>query len=345
MVPSGLPTIGVPIFPVAYIPHLIGSAAGLALVTFTSMMLTARSFASKNGYDLDADREFAALGAANVAAALSQSFAISGADSRTAVSDAAGGKTQVTGLVAAASLAIVLLFLTGPLRYVPIAALGAVLMLASVSLVDVATMKMLWRLDRVDLASSVLVTLGVVALGAIDAILLAVTAAVIRYVRFVSHPKAEVLGRVPGLPGFHNVDRHPDAVTTPGFLLFRFNGPIVFFNAPHFKRSLLAAFEAAGPGVRWVVIDMVPIPLVDATGFFVFEETDRFLRERGAMIVGAGRMSEWLEWHSKRGFTYHVEEDRLFPDLETSVEALAGRELPERSEDRDRTKSTRNGGS
>ncbi len=322
-VPSGLPHIGLPVFPLAALPHLIGSAAGLALVTFTSMMLTARSFASKNGYDLDADREFAALGAANVAAALSQSFAISGADSRTAVSDAAGGKTQVTGLVAAASLAVVLLFLTGPLRNVPVAALGAVLMLASVSLVDLGTLRMLWTIDRVDLFISLFVTFGVVVFGAIDAILVAVAAAVVRYVRFVSRTRTEILGKVPGLPGFHAVDRHPEAQLTPGLVLFRFNGPVVFFNAPHFKRTLLGAVDAAGPDVRWVVLDMIPIPLVDATGLFSFDETARALRTRGVRFVAAGRMTEWRDWSRKRGFTEPDELALGFPDLESAWEAFA----------------------
>ena len=111
----------------------------------------------------------AALGAANIAAALSQSFAISGADSRTAMNDASGGRTQVTGLVAAATIAVVLLFLTEPLRYVPIAALGAVLIKASLSLLDFKTLRRLYRLDRQELALSLLATLGVTWVGAIPA--------------------------------------------------------------------------------------------------------------------------------------------------------------------------------
>jgi len=113
-VPAGLPVLKVPHFPLSVVPSLLGDAAGLALVTFSSMMLTSRSFASKNRYDIDADREFAALGTANIASALSRGFAVSGADSRTAMSDATGGRTQVTGLVAAATIAVVLLFFTGP---------------------------------------------------------------------------------------------------------------------------------------------------------------------------------------------------------------------------------------
>ena len=136
-VPAGLPPLRWPTFPLDHLPSLVAEAAGLALVLFTSGTLTARSFASRGGYDIDVDRELAAYGAANIASALSQGFAVTGADSRTAMGVAAGGRTQVTGLVAAAAIAIVLLFLTEPLQYVPIAALGAVLMFAAFSLFDV----------------------------------------------------------------------------------------------------------------------------------------------------------------------------------------------------------------
>jgi MFS superfamily sulfate permease-like transporter len=237
----------------------------------------------------------------------------------------------VTGLVAAASLGVILLFLTGPLRYVPVAALGAVLMLASLSLADLGTLRMLWKIDRVELFISLFVTLGVVAFGAIDAILVAVAAAVIRYVRFVSRPKTEVLGKVPGLPGFHGVDRHPDAETTPGLVLFRFNGPVVFFNAPHFKRSLLDAVDSAGPGVRWVVVDMIPIPLVDATGHFVVQEVVRALKTRGTTLVVAGRMTEFREWGRKRGYTKADDHSALFPDLESATAAFGAGKEPERN--------------
>src|SRR5436305_5975894 len=135
-VPAGLPPLSVPSFPPELLPTLCASAAGVALIGFSSMMLTARSFAAKNRYEIDSDREFAALGAANVAAAISQGFAVSGADSRTAMSDASGGRTRVTGLVTAVSIALVLLFFTGPVQFVPVTALGSVLVKAAVSLLD-----------------------------------------------------------------------------------------------------------------------------------------------------------------------------------------------------------------
>ena len=228
-VPAGLPSLRFPVFPAEHIPKLIAEGAGLALILFSSGMLTARSFAEKNHYDIDVDREFAAFGAANIASAISQGFAVTGADSRTAMADSAGGRSQVTGLVAAASIAMVLLFLTTPLQYVPVPALGAVLVFASFNLFDVATLRRIWRIDRTELVLSVITTLGVVAFGAIEAILLAVSLALVRFVRAVARPKDEVLGIVEGA-GWHS-DRSGigKARTIPGVVVYRFSSPITFF--------------------------------------------------------------------------------------------------------------------
>jgi high affinity sulfate transporter 1 len=295
-VPAGLPMVRIPRFPLDVVPTLLGDAAGLALVTFSSMMLTSRSFASKNRYDVDADREFAALGAANIASALSKGFAVSGADSRTAMGDSAGGRTQVTGLVAAAGIGIVLLFFTRPLRYVPVAALGAVLVKAALSLVDVPSLRTIYRINRREFALSIIAMLGVVAVGAIRAILFAVVLAIVGFVRLTFRPKVEILGEVKGFPGLHSIERHPEAVTTPGLMLFRFNAPIVFFNAPYFKREVLAAATAAGPSLKWLVIDMLPITMIDSTGLFAAEELCETLKEQGVVLSAVGRQTEWRLW-------------------------------------------------
>ena len=317
-VPAGLPKLGFPQFSAGLLPQLFGDAAGLALVSFSSMMLTSRGFASKNRYDIDPDREFAALGAANIAAAISQGFAVSGADSRTAMNDAAGGRTQVAGLVAAATVATVLLLFTGPLQYVPVAALGVVLVKAAMSLVDLVGLKKLFRIDRTEFALSLMATLGVVAVGAIRAILFCVVLALVRFVRLVSRPKVEVLGQVEG-GGFHVLEHYPNAVAVPGLLLLRFNAPIVFFNAPFFKREVLAAADGCGAALKWLVIDMIPVTMVDATGIYTFEEILHTLAARGVVLGTAGRQTEWREWAEKRQFKPGSSGARIFSTL---VDAL-----------------------
>jgi high affinity sulfate transporter 1 len=319
VVPAGLPSMQFPSFPIELLPELCAEAAGVALIGFSSMMLTARSFAAKNRYEIDADREFAALGAANLAAAVSQGFAVSGADSRTAMSDAAGGRTRVTGLVTAAAVAAVLLFFTGPLQYVPIAALGAVLVKAAFSLLDLKALKTFYRMDRRELALSLLATLGVAAVGAVQAILVVIILALLRFVRLASRPKAEILGAVPEVPGFHSIERHPTAETIPGLLLFRFNGPIVFFNSPFFKRSVLDAIEAASPPVKWFVLDSIPVTMLDLTGLQVTAELIATLRTRGIRFVAAGRETEWKQWLQSKGLNPGY---CSFPTLRSAVRAF-----------------------
>jgi high affinity sulfate transporter 1 len=321
-VAGALPHLRMPAFRIDMLPDLFAEAAGVALVSFSSLMPTARSFAAKNGYEVDGDREMSALGLANIGSAFSQGFAISSADSRTAVGDAAGSKSQVTGLVAAAAIAMVLIFLTGFLQYIPTATLGAVLVSAALHLIDVKTLKTLWQIDRREVGLSTLATLGVVGVGAIQAILVAVALAVIRFVRLISRPRVEILGTVKDLAGFHAVDRHETVNTTPGLLLFRFNAPIVFFNAAYFKRQAMMAADAEGAGLKWFVLDMIPITMIDATGLFAIDELMTTLTARGVRCVAAGRQAEWQRWLRDRRLDMQVLKATVFPTLRQALQAF-----------------------
>jgi high affinity sulfate transporter 1 len=321
-VPAGLPSFHLPSVPLDVLPELLGDAAGIALIVFASAMLTARSFAAKNGYDINADRDFAAIGVANIASALSQGFAVSGADSRTAMSDAAGGRTQVTGLVSAVVVALVLLFFTEPLKYVPIPALGAVLVMAALSLVDIETLRMLWRVSKSELAISIIATLGVVAYGAINAILFVVVLALLRFVKIVARPVCEVLGEEEGLAGFHDITNHPAARTIPGLCLFRFNSALVFFNAPYFKQMVLQAAKAAGPSLRWLVIDTMTITSSDVTGRYMLVEVERELSARGITLVLAGRQTEIQKRLQQKEFEEIKLKLKVFATLRQAVRAF-----------------------
>src|SRR6516162_960640 len=321
-VPAGLPQLHWPTVPLQDIPSLAADAAGLALVVFTSGTLTARSFAAKGGYRIDVDREFAAFGAANISSALSQGYAVTGADSRTAVGVAAGGHTQVTGLVAAMTIAAVLLFLTEPLRYVPVASLGAVLIFAAFSLFDVGTLREIWKYDRLEVGLSLVTTAGVVAVGAINGILFAVALALARFVKQTARPRDEVLGKVEGLAGFHSIERHGTAARTfPGLVLFRFNGPLTFFNADYFKQRALAAADAGGTDLRWFVIDAIPIGDIDVNGLYVLRDLNVELEARGTTLILAGRRTEFLMWLQEIGLNRTEWDHRLFPTLTQALKA------------------------
>src|SRR5262249_14415769 len=152
-------------------------------------------------------------------------------------------------------------------------------------------LKALFHIDRREFALSVVATIGVVGVGAVKAILVAVLLAIVRFVRLVCRPKIEILGSVPGFPGLHSIERHEAASTVPGLLLFRFNAPIVFFNAPYFKRVALATAQATGPKLKWFVIDMIPITLIDATGLYAASELVSRLAENGITFCAAGRQT------------------------------------------------------
>jgi high affinity sulfate transporter 1 len=321
-VPAGLPSFVVPRFSFDTLDTLAVDAAGIALISFCSATLTARSFAAKNGYDIEDDRELSAIGAANIASALSHGFAISGADSRTAMNDMAGGRTQLASIVAAAAIAFVLIFLTGPLRFVPTAALGAVLVMAAISLVDITTVKALWSEARGEFAICIVATVGVVALGSLKGIMLAVALALFRFIRLVARPSYEVLGRVDGMKGFHSTARHPDARCTPGLCLFRFNSPIVFFNARYFKRTALDVVAETVPKPQWLVLDALAVTGVDVTGRHALEELREELGQRGVSLVLAGRRTQRLDWLHKHGMDDVTAAQLHFPTLRAAVRSF-----------------------
>ena len=321
-VPSGLPSPTLPLVPLESIPKLLGSAAGLALVLFTSGTITSRSFASRGGYDVDVDRELVAYGAANIASSLSQGFVVTGADSRTAMAVTAGGKTQVTGLVAAAVIALVLLFFTGPLQFVPLAALGVVLISAALSLLDFSSLRQFWRMDRREFGLSLVTTAGVVAVGSINGILVAVALAIVRFVKHTARPSVELLGKEKGLPGLHSIDRHTSAEAIPGMVLFRFNAPLVFFNADHFKQCALKAAQASDDGLRWFVIDTIPISDIDLNGLAVLKDLQQRLASQNVKLVLAGRQSEIGAGLQRIGEPVENVSELTFPTLRQAVNAF-----------------------
>ena len=323
-VPAGLPMPSLPMVPLETMPKLLASAAGLALVLFTSGTITSRSFASRGGYDVDVDRELVAYGAANIAASLGGGFVVTGAASRTAMAVTAGGKTQVTGLVAAAMIAVVMLFFTGSLQFVPLAALGVVLISAALSMLDFSSLRQFWRMDRREFGLSMVTTAGVVVVGSINGILVAVALAIVRFVKHTARPSVELLGKEKGLPGLHSIDRHTSAKAIPGLVLFRFNAPLVFFNADHFKQCALKAAKASGEDLRWFVIDTIPISEIDINGVVVLKDLKQRLASQNVQLVLAGRQSEFVTRMRHMGEPAENVSELTYPTLRQAVNAFHG---------------------
>jgi MFS superfamily sulfate permease-like transporter len=333
-VPPGLPTLAWPELDREAVRPLVLGALGVALLSFSNAMVVARSFAAKGRYEVDADREFFALGACQLAAGLSQGFAVSGTESRTAMNHSMGGRSPAAGLVAAVVMAAVLIFLTGPLAHLPQAALGAILVMAAIGLFDVREMRHLWQVSWQEFAVAVVTMLGVVALGVLDGILVAVLLSILFLLGRASRPPDAVLGRVEGLRGWHSVSRHQGAETQPGLVLYRFGAAIVFFNAPHFKKRVLELASEI-EGTRWLVVDGSPINTIDATGAEVVADLAEALRQRGVRLGFANLRTEVREVLERAGVNARVGEDAFYATLNSArraFEAQLGGPSPARDE-------------
>ena len=321
-VPAGLPALGwAPIDPDHVVPLVTGAAA-LALVSFTSGMVTARSFAERSHYEIDVDREFVALGACNIAAGLSQGFAVTGADSRTAINDAMGGKTQVAGLVAAGAIAMVLLFFTAPLQYLPGSALAAVLISAGIGLFDWRALVRFYRIREGEFLVCVAAMLGVVALGALQGIGLAVALAMIVLLARSSRPSDTTLGLVAGRPGFSDLAGADGAAAVPGAVFFRFNASVIFYNAAYFKRRALAAAQAR-PDARWLIVDGAPIVHLDSTGAEALVALADRLRARGVRLGLAALLPQARRVLDRSGALERLGADALFQTLAGALAAAS----------------------
>jgi high affinity sulfate transporter 1 len=304
-VPAGLPSLHIATFEPTTFKTLFADAAGIALVSFTSGVLTAKSFARRNRYEINANQELIAFGASNIASGLAQGFPVTGADSRTAVNNAMGGKTQLVGIVAAGSMLLILFLLTEPLGYVPTAALAAVIMVSAVGLFDFKELRNLYEISHRELLLSVATTLGVLILGVLPGVLLAVALSLFWLLTVVSRPHDGVLGRVKRIKGFHNLADFPDATTIPGLILYRFDANLVFFNADYFRDRVRATIAAAKIPVEWVVVDASSINVVDITALQKIDELREELAAQGIVLATArAKRNLWKffnhDWGMKR---------------------------------------------
>lgn len=258
-------------------------------------------------------------------AGLLQGFAISGADSRTAVNDSVGGKSQVTGLIAAGLLVLVLLFLTAPLALLPITVLAAVLVNAAIGLFDLPGLLKLRRISRPEFVLTIVTLLGVITVGVLPGVVVAVVLALLQLLKRASQPHDAILGRVAGTGGFHDIASHATAETFPGLVIYRFDSSLVFFNSDYFRSRVKTMVGKSGPDVRVFVLDAETIPLVDTTGAASLDEVRRDLSERGIVFAIAAAKGPVRDMLDRTGLTQQIGEARFFPTIESAVAALMAR--------------------
>ncbi|WP_313047662.1 SulP family inorganic anion transporter [Pseudomonas soli] len=319
-VPAGIPELAWPQSSLAETKSLLRDALGIATISFCSAMLTARSFAARHGYAINANHEFLALGVSNLAAGISQGFAISGADSRTAVNDMVGGKSQLVGIIAALVIALILLFFTAPMAWIPQAALGAVLLMAGWGLIDVKSLKTIRKLSRFEFWLCLLTTVGVLGLGVLPGIVFAVTLAILRLLYSIYQPTDAVLGWVPGIEGQVDVRQHKDARTVPGLLVYRFDDAILFFNADYFKMRLLEAVQNVDK-TQVVLFDAEAVTSIDVSGIAALREVRDTLAAQGIHFAIARARGTFLRMLVRSGMAREMEENLLFGSVRAGIRA------------------------
>jgi high affinity sulfate transporter 1 len=320
-VPSGLPSVRLPAVGGADVMALLGSALAVAFVSYSDVALTGRAFAVRTGEEIDANREFLALGVANVAAGLTGGFALSASGSRTAIIDAMRAHTQLAGLVAAASVVLVVLFAPGLVALIPKATLAGIVVYAGLHLVRVGQLRRLASFRSTELGLAMAALVGVLVFDVLAGILVAVGLSVIDLFARVARPPASILGRVPGLAGLHNVEDYPDAQTVPGLVVFRYDAPLCFANATDFRARALAAIDSQPFRVQWFLLNAEAIVELDTTAVEVLGQFARDLVARHVVFAMA-RVKQDLRAQLVRGDLLDViDEERFYPTLPVAVEA------------------------
>lgn len=318
-VPGGLPSFRVPTVSLSDIRELIPAAIGIVMLTFPQGVLLARAFAAKNGYEIRANQELAALAASNLAAGLFQGFSVGASQSRTMVADSVGGKSQVVSLVAAGALAMFLVFLTPLLRPLPIVALAAILIFTGWHLIEVREYRMLWKMNRLGFGVAIVVALGVLVLGVVPGIVLGVSISLVYLLARLARPLDSVLCEVPGTGRYHDVGDVPDAQTVPGLVAYRFYSPLFFANAQHFVDRVRELIQTSTAPVRWFVVDMQAVWEMDVTAADSFSRLLKELRAKGIEMKIARANRPLREKLEKIGLADQIGAANYFPSVHAAV--------------------------
>jgi high affinity sulfate transporter 1 len=276
--PRGLPAPRLPLVQLADWESILVGGAAVALVSFADTSVLSRTYAARLRTPVDPNQEMVGLGIANLAAAFFQGFPISSSSSRTPVAEAAGARTQVTGVVGALAIAVLLIFAPELLRDLPHPALASVVIAAAIGLVEVRDLRRIYHIQKWEFWLSMTCFAGVAVFGAIPGIAIAITIAVIEFLWDGWRPHSAVLGRVERVKGYHDIARHPEARLIPGLVLFRWDAPLFFANAELFHERVLDAVASSPTPVRWLVIAAEPVTSVDVTAADAISELDDTLR-------------------------------------------------------------------
>jgi high affinity sulfate transporter 1 len=315
--PQGVPTPAFPWTKLSDVGPLLIAAVGITLVSLTDTIATATSFAARRGDEIAPDQEMIGIGTANIAAGLFQGFAISTSGSRTAVAEQSGAKSQVTGLVGAALVAVLLLFLNGLLADLPQTTLAAVVIVAALSLMDFGMLARYYRVRKSALALSLVATGGVVFFGVLWGIAVAVILAIFLFFRRNWWPHGSVLGRVDGIPGWHAVDRYPQASQVARVVVYRWEAPLFFANAGQFRQQIRHLARHHDP--LWIVLQCEAVTDIDVTAAEMLVKLDKELNATGIHLAFAELRGRLQDLILRYGLLETLDRDHFYPTLDDAV--------------------------
>ena len=320
VLPKGFPPLTIPDVHVADLWPLFGGALGIVVVSLADTISTASAFAARTGQEIDGNGEMIGIGAANLAAGLFQGFPVSTSGSRTAVAERAGAKTQLTGVIGAAVIIVMIVLVPGLFRNLPNPALAAVVITASLSLADIPGTVRLWRQRKVEFSLSIAAFLGVALLGVLPGIAIAVALSILNVFRRAWWPYDTELGRVEGLEGYHDVHTYPEAQHLPGLVIYRFDGPLFFANATTF-RDEIRRMARADPAPTWILIAAEPVTDVDTTAADMLEDLDEALNAQGTSLVFAELKDPVRRKIERYGLTRTIDPRHFFPTTDAALAA------------------------
>jgi MFS superfamily sulfate permease-like transporter len=319
--PQGLPSPSLPLVPLESLrPILIGGLA-VALVAFADTSVLSRTYAARLRTPVDPNQEMVGLGIANIAAAFFQGFPVSSSSSRTPVAEAAGARTQLTGVVGALAIALLLVFAPTLLQDLPDTALAAIVIASAIGLIEVSDLRRIYRIQRWEFWLSMVCFAGVALFGAIPGIALAIVIAVIEFLWDGWRPHSAVLGQVEHVQGYHDITRYPDARLIPGLVLFRWDAPLFFANAEFFHDRVLHAVASSSTPVRWLVVAAEPVTSIDVTAADVICELDEALQAAGVVLCFAEMKDPVKDKLKRFGLFTRFGDRTFFATLEEAVSA------------------------
>ena len=321
VLPQGFPPLTIPHVRLDDLGPLFAGALGIALVSLADTISTASAFAARTGQEIRGNGEMMGIGAANLAAGFFQGFAVSTSASRTAVAERSGAKTQLTGVTGAALIIFMIVFVPGLFRNLPSPALAAVVITASLSLADIPAVARLWRQRKAEFLLSIAAFAGVVLLGVLAGIAIAVALSILNVFRRAWWPYDTRLGRVEGIEGYHDVRSYPDAQQLPGLVIYRFDAPLFFANAKTF-RDEVRRLARSDPPPAWIVIAAEPVTDIDTTASDVLEELDDALNAQGISLVFAELKDPVRRKIERYGLARTIEPRHFFPTVGTAVAAF-----------------------